>query len=72
MGEKKPRRKRKPVKTADFFEKKGDSLERKRKSCPKCGQGFFMAKHKDRSYCGKCKYTEFESASKNEEKEKKK
>lgn len=72
MGDKKPGRKRKPVKVHGFFEKKGDSLVRKRKSCPKCGTGFFMAKHKDRSYCGRCHYTEFESAAKNEAAEKKK
>ena len=65
MGAKKQGRKRKPVKTSNLFAKKGDSLERKRKSCPKCGTGFFMGKHKDRSYCGRCGYTEFESASKN-------
>lgn len=28
-------------------------------SCPKCGQGTFMAKHKNRGSCGKCRYTEF-------------
>lgn len=37
----------------------GDKLERKRKSCPKCGQGVFLAKHSDRLSCGKCGYTEF-------------
>ena len=29
------------------------------KSCPRCGLGIFLALHKDRSSCGKCKYTEF-------------
>jgi len=70
MGDKKPRRKRKPVQTWSFFTKKGDSMDRNRKSCPKCGQGFFMAKHSDRWTCGKCSYVEFKSASKNEEKPK--
>ena len=41
------------------YEKKGDSVERKNKSCPKCGQGTFLAAHKSRLYCGKCHYTEF-------------
>lgn len=36
-------------------------LKRKNKSCPKCGEGTFMAQHKDRSNCGKCNYTEFSS-----------
>lgn len=29
------------------------------KTCPRCGIGYFLAKHKDRLYCGKCHYTEF-------------
>lgn len=41
------------------YEKKGDVIERKNKSCPKCGQGTFLANHKTRLYCGKCHYTEF-------------
>lgn len=28
------------------------------KSCPRCGQGYFLAEHKDRFYCGKCHYSE--------------
>ena len=39
----------------------GDKLERKNRSCPKCGPGIFMANHKDRSSCGKCSYTEMKS-----------
>lgn len=37
----------------------GDKLTRKNKHCPKCGQGDFMAMHKDRMSCGKCGYCEF-------------
>ncbi len=37
----------------------GDKLERQRTFCPKCGDGVFMAEHKDRKHCGKCGYTEF-------------
>lgn len=44
----------------NMYEKKGDKVERKGKSCPKCGTGFFMAQHADRSYCGGCGYTEFQ------------
>jgi len=46
--------------TWKLFEVKGDKIERKNKSCPKCGQGFFMAQHTDRIYCGGCGYTEFQ------------
>jgi small subunit ribosomal protein S27Ae len=37
----------------------GGKLERTNRYCPKCGQGYFMARHKDRMMCGKCHYTEF-------------
>ncbi|PKK86369.1 MAG: 30S ribosomal protein S27ae [Thermoplasmata archaeon HGW-Thermoplasmata-1] len=37
----------------------GNKLARSRKTCPKCGDGVFMAEHKNRVSCGKCGYTEF-------------
>lgn len=37
----------------------GDSIERARRSCPKCGPGILMADHSNRLNCGKCGYTEF-------------
>ncbi|HLC46506.1 MAG TPA: 30S ribosomal protein S27ae [Candidatus Nanoarchaeia archaeon] len=37
-----------------------DRPKRLRRSCPKCGQGTFLAKHKDRESCGRCGYTEFQ------------
>ena len=43
----------------NLYEKKGDKIERKNISCPKCGQGNFMAKHANRWTCGSCRYTEF-------------
>lgn len=48
-----------PHKLSSVYEIAGDSLKRKNNSCPKCGPGVFMAKHKDRTSCGKCGYTEF-------------
>ena len=42
-----------------LYEVKDDSVERKRRSCPKCGPGVVLAGHKDRLRCGKCGYTEF-------------
>jgi len=42
-----------------FYEIKGDKVIRKRKFCPRCGEGVFLAEHKDRRTCGKCGYTEF-------------
>ena len=36
----------------------GENVTRE-KTCPRCGVGVFLAKHKGRLYCGKCHYTEF-------------
>jgi len=46
-------------KASELYEIKDQKIIRKRKNCPKCGVGFFLAEHKDRLVCGKCKYTEF-------------
>jgi len=43
----------------ELYGVKDNKLERKRKTCPKCGEGVFMAEHADRYSCGKCGYTEF-------------
>ena len=43
------------------YDKTGDKVSRKNKSCPKCGEGFFMAKHANRHMCGKCQYVEYVS-----------
>ena len=43
----------------NLYEKAGDKVTRKNKSCPKCGQGTFMAKHANRWTCGTCHMTEF-------------
>jgi len=48
------------VKVHEYYEVGGDSVTRKRKSCPRCGPGAWLAEHKGRLYCGKCGYTEFE------------
>lgn len=41
-----------------LYDVKGDTLTRKNKFSPKAGDGFFMAKHKDRLTCGKTGYME--------------
>lgn len=43
----------------ELYEIKDGKLIRKRKTCPKCGPGVFLAEHEDRYTCGKCGYTEF-------------
>jgi len=50
---------RKPLKRWEMYTISGDKVERKNRSCPKCGEGVFMANHKNRYTCGKCGYTEF-------------
>jgi len=47
------------MKKRELFKLEGDSVNRIRKHCPKCGPGVFLAEHNDRSSCGKCGYTEF-------------
>ena len=41
-----------------YYKLEGGKLVRK-KYCPKCGPGIFMAAHDKRMHCGKCGYTEF-------------
>ena len=36
-----------------------NKLVQEHRCCPKCGNGVFMAVHKNRVSCGKCGYTEF-------------
>jgi len=50
----------KPSKSSKKFEKFSIDSGRatRKKTCPKCGPGVFMAEHKDRWHCGSCGYTE--------------
>lgn len=43
----------------DLYEVNGETLLRKSKFCPRCGEGVFMAEHKNRFSCGSCGYTEW-------------
>ena len=43
----------------NLYERSGDKVTRKNKSCPKCGAGTTMAKHSNRWTCGFCHMTEF-------------
>ncbi|MCR4334916.1 MAG: 30S ribosomal protein S27ae [archaeon] len=59
--EAKPKTKRKKhpsiKKGPTAYKIEGDKVIRK-KSCPKCGAGVFMAEHAKRTHCGKCGFTE--------------
>ncbi|MGQ0534798.1 MAG: 30S ribosomal protein S27ae [Methanobacteriota archaeon] len=61
MAEKKPAAKKGPSKEGrrTLYKVQGSKLERKRRSCPKCGPGTFMAEHENRLACGRCGYAEF-------------
>ena len=52
-------RKHSTAKAHKFYEVKGDKVTRKKKPCPRCGTGTWLAEHKNRVYCGRCSYTEF-------------
>jgi len=58
---KKQKKPKKPNQVWKLYEAK-DKLVRKNVSCPKCGPGYFMAKHKSRVSCGKCGYAEMKTA----------
>ena len=58
MAEAKKPQKKKAYKVNKIYTVSGQMLTNKNKSCPKCGDGFFMANHKNRITCGKCGYTE--------------
>ena len=55
---KKPHKNKPTSKKYSLYKLSGGSVEKAR-SCPRCGPGIFLATHKDRLVCGKCKYTEF-------------
>ena len=46
----------------------GDKITRE-KNWPRCGPGIFLMIAKDRTYCGKCHYSEFVSKKSEEKKE---
>ncbi len=51
--------KKKAYTNRQVYEVSGDSIKRIKKTCPKCGEGIFLAEHANRVTCGKCAYTEF-------------
>ena len=44
-----------------FYKVDGNKIHRDKPFCPKCGPGVFLAKHANRTSCGRCGYTEFAS-----------
>ena len=48
-----------------MYKIEGDSITRVNHTCPKCGEGTFLAEHNNRYTCGRCGYTEFKRKDKN-------
>ena len=46
-------------KQSALYEISGTTIKRKNLTCPKCGPGVFLGKHKDRVVCGQCRYVEY-------------
>lgn len=53
-------RKHESLKIWNYYEVKEGGVTRKRNPCPRCGPGTFLSEHKNRLYCGRCGYTQFE------------
>lgn len=60
MGKKKKPNNKASSKKYSKYSIEGDKVARK-KTCPKCGPGIFLADHKTRLHCGKCGYVEMNS-----------
>ncbi|MEM3901254.1 MAG: 30S ribosomal protein S27ae [Candidatus Parvarchaeum sp.] len=48
-----------------MYKIEGESITRVNRTCPKCGEGTFLAEHDNRYTCGRCGYTEFKRKDKN-------
>jgi ubiquitin-small subunit ribosomal protein S27Ae len=58
MADKKKIKKKKTSQKWTSYKIAGGKIASKNKFCPKCGQGVFLAEHKDRWTCGNCSYME--------------
>jgi small subunit ribosomal protein S27Ae len=59
-GAQEAKKKKKKARTvSSYYKVEGGTLQRKLKTCPRCGPGIFLAEHYDRFACGKCGYAEF-------------
>jgi len=55
------------VKQHEYYKVEGKQVKRLKKVCDRCGDGTFMAEHKDRWYCGKCGMTIWKKKSETKE-----
>lgn len=57
---KKPHKNKPTSKKYTKYKVEGDKITRLSRFCPRCGAGVFLMNAKDRVYCGKCGYSEFQ------------
>lgn len=62
--EKKEKAPKRRVKVYSLYKVEGERIQRLRKDCPRCGKGYFMAEHVDRSTCGNCGFTVYKNQKK--------
>jgi small subunit ribosomal protein S27Ae len=67
---KKPHKNKPTSKKYSKYKVEGDKVTSEA-TCPRCGPGVFLMKTKDRIYCGKCHYSEFNSRKEEKAEEKK-
>jgi len=60
---KKPYKNKPTSKRYKMYKIDGDKITRRR-NCPRCGPGIFLAVAPNRTFCGKCAYTEFGNSKK--------
>jgi ubiquitin-small subunit ribosomal protein S27Ae len=53
------KKEKKPRNLHTLYNISGEGIEKKNRSCPKCGPGTFLGKHENRLVCGSCQYVEF-------------
>ncbi len=44
-----------------FYKVEGGKVIRLRESCPRCGSGTFLAKFKNRTWCGRCGWAQIKN-----------
>ncbi len=50
--------KHKNTKAWEKYDIEGQEVKRNSRSCPRCGEGVFLADHGNRLTCGKCGFSE--------------
>ncbi len=59
IKERKAKKKKLSPKVWKFYKIEGESLQKLKKDCQRCGKGVFLAEHNDRYTCGTCGFTQF-------------